>query len=438
MNTNLKLVFITLIIRVATSGISLFSFIFITHKISPEQYGQYAVVMVIQLFGGLILINPIGQYINRHIFDWYRKNILGKVYKKYLSYTIISGLICLIISFFILNIKVSSTDAIQLSIATGLVLISITWNTTLISTVNALKNKIEASLLQLITILISLIASVSFSMINPTALNWCLGLIFGNVIIIVYIYIRHNLATNIEVPYEPMPSKKSIIRYAIPLSITTLMIWLQISGFKLFLFEKENIYNFGQLMLGLAIANQIGNIIENIGTQIYFPNFISMLKQDSTDRINFKYFNKMVSDVLIFYTLMIMASIFLSEIFLKIIIGEYYNESIKYIYAGFAIEYSRMLASLFSLGFQINKDPENLIKTEILGVIILLMIILTYLHSDITLKIFLNLLVIHSLIRQITSYRISKIKWMLELSSSNKNIIFLVNLLLLILAINFS
>ena len=84
---------VTLFSRLFTALITLLTVRFMTIYLQPDEYAQYTLLMSIQMFCGLFLINPVGQYINRHIHVWWKFGYLMQYFRYYNIYIISVSLI---------------------------------------------------------------------------------------------------------------------------------------------------------------------------------------------------------------------------------------------------------------------------------------------------------------------------------------------------------
>ena len=79
--------------RICAALIALFVLRAATTLLVPEEYGKLSLLVVLQMFCGLILINPVGQYINLHTHAWWDDGSLLPRLKKYRNYVL--GVSCI-------------------------------------------------------------------------------------------------------------------------------------------------------------------------------------------------------------------------------------------------------------------------------------------------------------------------------------------------------
>ena len=78
--------------RLFTALIALFVLRAVTTLIPPGEYGKLSLLVALQMFCGLILINPVGQHINLNTHIWWDDGSLLPRLKKYRNYVLgVSG-----------------------------------------------------------------------------------------------------------------------------------------------------------------------------------------------------------------------------------------------------------------------------------------------------------------------------------------------------------
>ena len=86
---------LTLVIggRFAAAAMALISIRVVTTVLTPEQFGELALLVAVQMFCGLFLINPVGQHINLHTHAWWDSGTLLSRLKSYRLYVLAVSLV---------------------------------------------------------------------------------------------------------------------------------------------------------------------------------------------------------------------------------------------------------------------------------------------------------------------------------------------------------
>ena len=85
--------------RVVTALIAIASLRIMTHLLEPNDYGVYVLLAAFQGFCGLLLINPVGQHINRNTHAWWDDGTLLKRFAGFNIYlSAVSGGIAIVVA----------------------------------------------------------------------------------------------------------------------------------------------------------------------------------------------------------------------------------------------------------------------------------------------------------------------------------------------------
>jgi len=130
-----------------------------TTLLMPEQYGALAMLIAVQTFCGLFLVNPVGQHINLHTHSWWDDGTLIARLKSYRSYIFTVSLIsCVIV---VGTGRYLSVEQVLLSAFAMFIMVAAgTWNATLISLLNMVGFRAVSILWTMITGAIGLLSSI--------------------------------------------------------------------------------------------------------------------------------------------------------------------------------------------------------------------------------------------------------------------------------------
>ena len=153
----------------------------VTTLLTPEQYGELALLVAVQMFCGLFLVNPVGQHINLHTHAWWDDGTLMARLKSYRNYvfavSIVGGLVAL---------GLSKQNTVEQMLWTALAMFTMvaagTWNATLIPMLNMLGFRAASVVWSIITVAISLTSSILLVAWQPSANAWFAGQSIGMVI----------------------------------------------------------------------------------------------------------------------------------------------------------------------------------------------------------------------------------------------------------------
>ena len=215
--------------RLAASLTALISIRAVTTFLTLEQYGELALLIAVQTFCGLFLINPIGQHINLHTHAWWDDGTLMARLKLYRRYIIIVSFIGAFVVF-AMGKQHSLEKIIWTSAAMFAVVIAGTWNATLIPMLNMLGFRSASVLWSILTVMISLACSISFVSWLPSATAWFAGQAIGmgvGTLGAKYILQKYASRTKISKDSTFLIDRHTVLSYCLPLALATGFMWLQ-------------------------------------------------------------------------------------------------------------------------------------------------------------------------------------------------------------------
>ncbi len=164
--------------RLVTTMLGLAAIRAVTTFLTPEQYGEFVLLLATQSFFGLFLVNPIGQHINLHTHDWWDKGTLLARLKSYSRYILLVSLAAGLVVFSI-NQHYSLQQLLWTSLAMFAMVLTGTWNSTLIPMLNMLGFRGASVLWGVVTSVLSLFCSILLVLWVPSATAWFAGQAVG-------------------------------------------------------------------------------------------------------------------------------------------------------------------------------------------------------------------------------------------------------------------
>ena len=366
---------------------SLVSIRLLTSLLSTEEVGRVFILGSLTSFFALLLINPIGMYINRKTHDWYRNKTMQRNLSLFWLYLLV---VVLFTSFVLLLFK--STVGVGIEIAWFWVLMVVigrllfnTANVTLTTILNMLGYRIWFVAFTLLTIWVGL--GLTFLFIttrSATAEYWILGLILGQAVISFMSYwylIRHCLKDPLRVygrlssswaaksifqinprlPNSPknMPQSESLIvlrgnmistvfHFAWPLAITAGLWWVHTQSYRFVLGHLGGLGALGLFVVGYGIAAKIMVAFESIFTQYYHPIFYKEISTADAEGKRISW-NKFAAYLFPGALLVVMFIIACAPFLTKILVAAEFQDSARFILWGALAEFARVLGSGFSM-----------------------------------------------------------------------------------------
>jgi len=324
-----------------------------TALLSPSEMGNLYLVMSICSFFSFFFISPIGQYINRKTHEW---NVHGQILNRlfnYCYYILFASILSLgIIDILRINGIAHNIDSIWLFVAIPLFIFFNTWNQTLIPMINMLGNREAFTILTILTLLISLVAS--YCMIHyfsEQGIFWFLGQIIGLGIMTIaalYYFIRMTECSfDIKIAYATITyeSIKNILSFAMPLSIAVLFLWMQNQSYRIIIEKFIGAEFLGFFGVGVMIAIAIASSFEAIVMQFLYPKMYQTMNDEALFQTTF--FN-IINLILPIYFFLAAYVTFLAKYLIIVLVDSQYASSYIFVIFGIWMEFFRMSSSLLS------------------------------------------------------------------------------------------
>lgn len=351
---NRHLIIITLG-RVSQMLIMFFTYRVLSAVLSVPEMGVYYFLLSISAAFGLVFANPVGMYANRMLHAWKENGVLLKNLKKIIQVLLIGSLLTLPL-LFVFKQKISIDQSSWPLVVTTLVLyvFASTLNGTLVPSLNLLGFPQHFVIWTLLTNIVGLaLASWLVVFISPQPLFWLIGqgasfLIFG---MIAYWILHKNIKDlSVTVSEKGQERWKRVTRFALPIVITNIAVWVLGQSFRFFYKENVDPTILGELAFGLGLATSLCVAIEYLFQQLYFPDFYSRINNPSEDKG--LVWNDLLNKLLPSYLYFTFFLIGLSPFILRILADAKFKNSGYYLALGAIVELFRMLGNVFTMATQ--------------------------------------------------------------------------------------
>lgn len=337
----LQLVIAFLTIRVATLSLE------------PKEMGNYYLFMSVAGFYGYVFINPIGQYIARHIYEWYEEKKIINIFLLTNIYLILVSFLSLFITYFLYKLGFGNDiELIYFILFISLFIYFFALNQIIIPIMNILGRYLAFSFFTILTQLAMMFFSVYFvNYFESTGKIWFFGQIlgYGIVSIIALLFFLMKIQSNFDKKYIYNVIKidkfRNVINFVFPLSIGVAFLWMQVQSYAIIIDKYVGAEFLGYFGVGISLAFAISSAIESIVTQ-YFQ---SIVYKNINDNVKFKLIMNSIIKLIIpiYLFLAIFISLF-SINFMSILVDESYYNSYVYVVFGMWIAFFRMSANTFA------------------------------------------------------------------------------------------
>jgi hypothetical protein len=244
-----------------------------THLLEPGQYGVLALLAVFQTFAGLVLMNPVGQYLNRHTHQWHDDGTLSARLKSLSRYWLAGAAIVGFLAAVWLAAGAGQTAREQVIIGGFAVLLAVytvTQQGVATARLNMLGERRASVTWQLAGSVVGLTASWALTVWQPVAVTWLIGQGLGAWLGALgaerAMRALSSAATSnaTGTGLREMFRGKEFLPFALPLALTTSLMWMEGNGYRLILDHAWNLETLGLLILALSIPAQLTAFVEQI------------------------------------------------------------------------------------------------------------------------------------------------------------------------------
>ena len=340
-----------------------------THVLSPEEYGQLALLIGFQTFCGLLFINPIGQYINRHTHFWWAQRTFFTRLKKYKYYVVGIGALGALttITWYGLYSVYSIKLVLLVSFVVFIMVISATWNATWIPSLNILGYRSDSVIWGTTTVSVALLSSWLITAVYPTALAWFSGQALGMTVGAIGAgYMLRKKSPAQKVRPVPLIGRKAVITYCLPLALATTFIWIQMSGYRFIMSHYWGLAMVGYAAVGLGLASQIWFLVESLSMQLFNPLFLKSIS-DSDEAGGDRAFSDLLNTLVPLYLVLASATIVSADCLLFLLVDQQYSSVRLFVVLGTMVEFCRVISNILSSGAQIRREMKVLILPNFVG-----------------------------------------------------------------------
>lgn len=363
--------------RLAAAVIALISIRAVTTVLTPEQYGELSILITIQMFCGLFLVNPVGQHINLHTHAWWDDGTLMARLKSYRHYilavSLVGGAVVLSVGrHHSLEQLLWTAVAMFSTVAAG------TWNSTLIPMLNMLGFRAASVLWTIVTVVIGLATSVLLVMWLPSAASWFAGQAIGMVIGALgasHILLRNAVRSRHSLTTMPLLNKRTFFIYCVPLAFATGFMWLQLSGYRFLIENYWGLTQLGFLVIGLQLAAQIWGLAESLAMQFLYPLFYRRVSSHNNRTEVESAFSDLLNTLVPVYFVITGFLVLSAPYILKVLVAPQFQNAVNFVMLGAAIELFRVLGNLLSSAAHVRRQTKSLALPYALGSLSLLIFI---------------------------------------------------------------
>lgn len=358
--------------RLVATLLALVSIRAVTTFLTPEQYGELALLITVQMFCGLFLVNPVGQHINLHTHVWWDDGTLMarlRTYQKYILAVSFAG--CVVV--LAMNKQDSVTHLLQAAAAMFAMGVAGTWNATLIPMLNMLGFRAASILWGIITAAVALVCSILLVTWLPSATAWFAGQAIGmaaGAMGAKYVFWRHaELRPDVSMSSPALLDRRTVLAYCLPLALATGLMWIQLSGYRILVEVYWGLAQLGFLAVGLQVASQIWGVMETLAAQFLYPLFYRRVSAHENKAEVERAFSDLLNTLVPVYFVLTGLLVSCASYLLKLLVAPQFQGATYFVMLGAGIEMCRVLGNLLSNAAHIRRQTKSLALPYAIGAV---------------------------------------------------------------------
>jgi O-antigen/teichoic acid export membrane protein len=379
MNKDLTIIIVGKILQVI---IMFASIRLLTTYLSPEEIGNYYIILAIISFFNLVLLNPPGMYFSRNLLHLQRSKDLFNAIFVFIIWIIIIAFVSVPISIGIYDWLEydSRIDLYLFVIYIFLAILISTIHRNVLNGSNALGYRKEFVVYLIITLLIGLILSVSIVYLYyDFALGWLIGVVISEALMLYIIFkffIQKNELDVNKIKLTLTKKRiKNILIFSLPIGLTTFLMWGQNTAYRFIVDYQYSAEVLGYIGVGLGVSAAVFSSIESISIQYFYPIFLKNIL-DATKDERVKVWNNIATQIVPIYILAVFFTITMSEVLINILVDKKFHDSYIYAMFGIGIQFFRVMTNLLTKVSQSEYKTTNTINPYLLGLILSLGLLL--------------------------------------------------------------
>lgn len=398
-----------------------------TQLLLPVEIGNQYVINSIVLWFSLVLVNPMGMYINRHLNEWKKNNQIYFYLKKINYYFVLIALLSLPIifvakQFFDVARLIPQFD---LFIFILIYLYVSTWFQTLVSFFNLLDFQKTFVVLNIIAQAMGLLtAYVLISAIRPDAIGWLSGLLFGqgvSLLAAVFLFKKYIPKQDQQTISQDHLLSSATFLFCYPIAITTIFMWFLNQGYRLIIEKNLGAEILAPIGIGLGLAASLAGVVESITTQYLYPKYYSELPGSNFEKRKAAWSLLWQKSITI-YILTAFTMLACSRFVVDVLVAQKFQHLVWYFAVGVGIEFLKQNSNIIYLAAHGEKQTQKNILPYLFGALVLFIGFKILIYKNLFLiDELLGVLLLSHLVTYI--YNVIHVKKMLQ-HSFNKKIVF--------------
>lgn len=364
--------------RIAQFALLLLALRLATSLLSPAEMGKISIVTATVGFFALLLLNPVGMFMNRRLHAWDLRGLaisyLTYFWRYLLAVSLFSVLVLAVLTGF--NIWNPGIGIYWLSFLVCGNLFFGTINQVVIPGLNLLGYRGWFIVLTVATAAASLIFAVALTLtVLPSAEYWLSGLLIGQLTVglfgkIVFFKKTHRTsAVSGSLPKLSHSHYRNLLRFAWPVAIAVGLGWIQSQGYRYLMEERLGLIELGLFVAGYGISSGLLAGFDSIFATYFQPKFYKQISKDNLVE---------QSRAWVEYAQAILPSLLLTSVFImamapeltQLLLGANFSDSSQFVVWGALAELARISTGVFGMAAHARMNTRLLLLPNLVGAVI--------------------------------------------------------------------
>lgn len=353
--------------RITSALLALAAFAVFTRLLPPAEYALLALLTAFSAFASLIVLNPCGQWLQRHLHEWEDAGRLWQRLKEVSAFIALAGVVIGIATgiWYFLAIQETAAEALAVAVSVAAFILFSTLAQALGNTLNALGRRVQGVLWQVAGAGLPLVMGAIFTSWRGEAVYWVAGQALGGALAswgaILHMRRRYGGQSTSTERDDSTDRRVFFVEhdywhFALPLTGVTGFFWLEGNGYRFILERGWDPAMLGLFLLALSIPAQMTAVVQSFISQYAYPyyyrNLAGLVERGHQSQIT----AAMMNVLLPLYWAWGGFLLILAPQFLFLFAGSAYHGAEQWVLYGCLLEMARLTGNVWSLAGQATKN----------------------------------------------------------------------------------
>ncbi len=348
----------------------------LAYFLKPSEVGFYFLLLAIVSYFGLVLINPVGTYLNRELHGWSEKYVLLPFLLLFFIFNFLAHLLVLPVCFVLSTwIDFSPFSPFHIALFVGFYSFAASLGNTFVPALNILNHRVSFVVLTVCIHFVGLALSVGLVLLyRPSAIMWLAGLgaayLFFGCVAMAMLGDEDRRARRAQStpPRSALDSFhfKEILSFAAPIALTNSCLWLITQSYRPMTEYFTTMEFLGYAGFGLGLASTLSVTFEYLLQQFYFPDFYKNINSEDKSQRETAWNTYANPALSIYFSLAIFVSL-MSPFIIRFISSPEYKAAAYFLAIGIWAETLRATNNVLNLISQSERNTKRTIWPYFLG-----------------------------------------------------------------------